>query len=168
MKKSSALWLVLLLLIQFWAPLSTTSQPQHLVLTHVTVIDATGAQARTEMTVVIAGSRITKLGKSNEVRLPEGAQIIDTGGRFLIPGLWDTHIHSGSYEEGKKSFPLVIARGITGVRDMGCPTEDVLRLRRETGEGKILVLRHYEVDGYSRFRVVLALSKEKRQSIVAF
>jgi imidazolonepropionase-like amidohydrolase len=95
MKKSSALWPVVLLLIQFWAPLNTTSQSQHLVLTHVTVIDATGAQARPEMTVVIAGSRIIKLGKANEVRLPEGAQIIDAGGRFLIPGLWDTHIHSG-------------------------------------------------------------------------
>jgi imidazolonepropionase-like amidohydrolase len=138
MKKSSVLWLVPLLLIQFWAPLSTTPQLQHLVLTHVTVIDATGAQARPEMTVVITGGRITALAKANEARLPEGAQIIDAGGRFLIPGLWDMHIHSGSYEEGKKFFPLLIARGITGVRDMGCSLEDVLRLRRETSEGKIL------------------------------
>jgi imidazolonepropionase-like amidohydrolase len=138
MKNSFALWLILLLLIQFWAPLTTTPQPQHLVLTHVTVIDVTGTQARPEMTVVITGSRIATLGKADEVRLPEGAQIIDAGGRFLIPGLWDMHIHSGSYEEGKKVFPLLIARGITGVRDMGCPPEDALRLRRETSEGKIL------------------------------
>lgn len=48
------------------------------------------------------------------------------------------HIHSGSYEEGKKVFPLLITRGITGVRDMGCPPEEALRLRQETGEGKIL------------------------------
>src|SRR5262245_65364251 len=47
------------------------------------------------------------VGKAEEVRLPEGAQIIDAGGRFLIPGLWDMHIHSGSYEEGKKVFPLL-------------------------------------------------------------
>jgi imidazolonepropionase-like amidohydrolase len=138
MKNSSVLWLVPLLLIQFWAPLTATPQLQHLVLTHVTVIDATGAQARPEMTVIITGSRIAALGKADEVRLPEGAQIVDAGGRFVIPGLWDMHIHSGSYEEGKKVFPLLIARGITGVRDMGCPPEDAIRLRRETSEGKIL------------------------------
>jgi imidazolonepropionase-like amidohydrolase len=138
MKNSSVLWIVPLLLIQLWAPRSTTPQPRHLVLTNVTVIDATGARSRPEMTVVITRGRIATLGKANDVRLPEGAQIIDAGGRFLIPGLWDMHIHSGSYEEGKKVFPLLIARGITGVRDMGCPPEDVLRLRRETSEGKIL------------------------------
>jgi imidazolonepropionase-like amidohydrolase len=138
MKRPSTPWLASLLLIQFWAPLSPTHQLQYLVLTNVTVIDTIGGQARPEMTVVITGDRITALGKANEVRLPEGAQITDAGGRFLIPGLWDMHVHSGSYEEGKKSFPLLVARGITGVRDLGGPPEDVLRLRRETGEGKIL------------------------------
>lgn len=138
MNNSSAPWLILIMLIQFWAPLTTISQSQYLVLNNVTVIDATGAPARAEMAIVINGGRIAALGKAGEVRVPEGAQIIDAGGRFLIPGLWDMHIHSVSYEEGKKVFPLLIARGITGVRDMGCPPEDALRLRQETGEGKIL------------------------------
>jgi hypothetical protein len=62
MKNSSTLWLVSLLLIQFWAPLTTTLQPQHLVLTNITVIDATGAQACPEMIVVITGGRIAALG----------------------------------------------------------------------------------------------------------
>jgi imidazolonepropionase-like amidohydrolase len=138
MKKSSALWSALLLLIQFWIPVSSVPKLRQLVLTNVTVIDAISAKARPEMTVVITGSRITTIGKTNEVRLPEDAQILDAAGRFLIPGLWDMHIHSGSYEDGKKFFPLYIAQGITGVRDMGSPLEDVLRLRREISEGKIL------------------------------
>jgi hypothetical protein len=54
----------------------------------------------------------------------------------MIPGLWDMHIHSGGYD-GKKNFPFLLAKGITGVRDMGSPLEEILRLRREVNEGKI-------------------------------
>jgi hypothetical protein len=87
-----------------------------LVLTHVTVIDATGAPARHDMTVIIVGDRIKALGKFGKIRTPEGAQVIDASGKFLIPGLWDMHVHTGLKEI---FFPLYIANGITGVRDMG-------------------------------------------------
>src|SRR5215210_2562274 len=87
-----------------------------LVLTHVTVIDATGAPARPDMTVIIVGDRIKALGKFGKIRTPEGAQVIDASGKFLIPGLWDMHVHTGLKEI---FFPLYIANGITGVRDMG-------------------------------------------------
>jgi imidazolonepropionase-like amidohydrolase len=45
------------------------------------------------MTVVIAGDRITELGSAKKVRLPRGAQITDATGKFMIPGLWDMHVH---------------------------------------------------------------------------
>src|SRR5438552_4671173 len=90
------------------------SQPKPLVLTHVMVIDATGAPANSDMTVVISGDRITEIGKTQKVRLPTGAQVIDATGKFLIPGLWDMHVHWYL----KDYLPLFIANGVTGVRLM--------------------------------------------------
>src|SRR4051812_4928815 len=64
-----------------------------LALTHVTVIDVNGAAPQGDMAVIINGNRITAIGKSNKLRLPQGAQVIDATGKFLIPGLWDMHLH---------------------------------------------------------------------------
>lgn len=128
---------LLLLAVLMTGRSSALNQPKHLALIHVTVIDATGAPPKPGMTVVITGDRISALGKDGKVRLPESTQVIDASGKYLIPGLWDMHVHSMSYENGKRFLPMLAAHGITGVRDMGSPLEDVIRLRRETGEGKI-------------------------------
>src|ERR1044072_5732919 len=89
-----------------------------LVFNHVTVIDATGASAKPDMSVVISGGRILKLGRAGRVRLPKDALVVNASGKFLIPGLWDMHVHEWSKEV---FFPLFIANGITGVRDMISP-----------------------------------------------
>ncbi len=138
-----AVALLLLLLagsaVGAWSSTPTSPHAQTvLAFTHVTVVDPTGQPAKTDMTVVIAGDRIAAVGKSRKVKVPAGAQVVDATGKFLIPGLWDMHVHSGSYEEASKAFAQVVASGITGVRDMGAPLEDVLRLRAETAEGKLL------------------------------
>ena len=67
--------------------------PGALAITGVTVIDATGAPARPDMTVVVIGDRITAIGKPGEVEVPEGATVVDSKGKYLIPGLWDMHVH---------------------------------------------------------------------------
>ena len=91
-----------------------------LILTHVTVIDATGSPAKSDMSVVIRNHRITALGTTNAA-LPADAEVVDATGKFLIPGLWDMHVHTGTRDI---SFPLYIANGVTGVRDMGGDLED--------------------------------------------
>lgn len=93
------------------------SEPRSLVITHVTVIDATGKAAMHDLTVVIAGERIVTIGKSSEVLLPRGAQVVDGAGKFLIPGLWDAHVHL-SWTTAS-ALPVLIANGVTSVRDMG-------------------------------------------------
>ena len=65
-----------------------------LAITGVTVIDATGAPAQPDITVVVTGDRITAVGKPGEVRVPAGAQVVDGKGKYLIPGLWDMHVHT--------------------------------------------------------------------------
>ena len=94
---------------------SKQNSTRPLVLAHVTVIDATGAAASSDMTVVIAGGHITALGKSEKTKVPKDAAVVDATGKFLIPGLWDMHAHL-TYKE---FLALFVANGVTGVREMG-------------------------------------------------
>ncbi len=98
-----------------------------LVLTHVTVIDTTGAPAKSDMAVVIVGDRIGAVARTDDLTLPRDAQVIDASGKYLIPGLWDMHVHVGNQEV---FFPLFIANGVTGIRDMGNTVEDFEQLNR--------------------------------------
>jgi imidazolonepropionase-like amidohydrolase len=125
------LFLALLLLA---VPVLSSPQPQPtprpLVLTHVTVLDMTGAPARPDMAVVITGDRITELGRSRSVRMPRDAQVVDATGKFLIPGLWDMHVHWFH----KDYLPLFIANGVTGIRVMwGAPFHYQWRQEIEQG-----------------------------------
>jgi hypothetical protein len=126
------------LLLIILAPASLVAQTRDglqshpLVFTHVTVIDATGAIAKTDMTVVINGDRITTLGKSRKVRVPANAQVVDATGKYLIPGLWDMHVHvfrnASQRTPNEYYFPLFIANGITGVRDMWTKLDKVAQV----------------------------------------
>ena len=109
------------------------------MFTHVTVIDVTGALSTSDMTVIVAGNRIAALGKSGKVRIPKDAQVVNASGKFLIPGLWDMHTHTLREERIGTFFPLFIANGITGVRDMAMPLGNLELLeqwRKEIQEGR--------------------------------
>ena len=107
-------WLAASLLAQSPTPVS-------LALTHVTVIDGTGAAARPDQTVVLSADRIVSVGDSAKVQIPQGTRTIDGGGRFLIPGLWDAHVHTRYV--GIDHLRLFVANGITSVRNMSAPWE---------------------------------------------
>ncbi len=117
-----SLLLTLLLFPSFLEAQSpSTPSTRPLILTHVTVIDATGSPAKPDMSVVIRNHRIAAMGRANTVVPPKDPEIVDATGKFLIPGLWDMHVHTGR----KDIFlPLYIANGVTGVRDMGGDIED--------------------------------------------
>ena len=107
-----------------------------LVLTGVTVIDATGSPAQPDTTVVIEGDRIAAVGRSEEVTIPEGAQVVDTAGKFLIPGLVDMHVHTAwdRYFVG----PLMLANGVTGAREMfAYDLPAIQRRRMDLAEGRL-------------------------------
>ncbi len=113
-----------------------------LAFRHVNVIDATGSPVRPDMTVVVEGQRIVDLGKSGHVQIPKSAKIVDASGKFLIPGLWDMHVHTifGDWipKDEKIILPLFVANGVTGVRDMGSDLEAVKQWRSEIAAGKLL------------------------------
>jgi hypothetical protein len=131
---SIAFFLLLLTAILVLSQTKQSSPLKPLVFTNVTVIDATGTPARPNMTIVVSQGVIVKLGKTGKVRIPEGAQIIDGAGKFIIPGLWDMHAHLSYY--GEAALPLLVANGVTGVRDMGGNLDEIDKWRQEIKDQK--------------------------------
>lgn len=123
--------------------IASSAQPvRPLAITNVTVIDATGKPAQRGMTVLIQGNRITKLSRTDKIKLPANTERIDASGKFLIPGLWDMHIHL-TYQPDQLltrewMMPLLIAYGVIGVRDMGGDWQRIQQLKQEIATGKLI------------------------------
>jgi imidazolonepropionase-like amidohydrolase len=94
-----------------------TRAAKPLVISHVTVIDGTGAPPQDDMTAVIVGDRITQVDEAAKVQIPIGSQVVEGRGKFLIAGLWDMHAHLSWVRASALS--ILIANGLTWVRDMG-------------------------------------------------
>ena len=92
-------------------------------LTGINLVDVSGGHTQTDMTVIVHGRRIETIGKSSQVRIPKSTRVVVATGKYLIPGLWDMHVHTvfGSWipPNEKVTLLLFVANGITGVRDMG-------------------------------------------------
>ncbi len=112
------------------------------MLNHVTVIDATGRPAQADMAIVVEGSRIAALTPSSTLHPPKGARIVDATGKYVIPGLWDMHVHMifGDWlaKDERIILPLFVANGVTGVRDMGGDLEDLKGWRSQIEAGRLL------------------------------
>ena len=140
MNRLAALLLPMLLPVVLHAQQPQGGQPKPLAFTHVTVIDVTGGPSKSDMTVTVAGNRIMAIGKTGKVRVPPEAQVIDASGRFLIPGLWDMHAHALLDSTYVWVFPLLVANGVTGIRDMGnnLPLGQINQIRADILQGRIL------------------------------
>lgn len=129
MKKILLLFLVALSPALVEARTKPTLQPQPLVFNHVTVIDMSGAPPQPDMVVVIVGDRIAVLGKAGKIRVPQNARLIDATGKYLIPGLWDMHVHVfnnvSKRAPNEYYFPMFIANGVTSVREMWTKVDEM-------------------------------------------
>jgi imidazolonepropionase-like amidohydrolase len=120
--------------------LATTAAPPvlpaqgRLAITHVTVIDMTGAPAKPDQTVVIEGNRIKSVGRG---AAPAGATVIDGTGKFLIPGLWDMHAHV-TIPGGETLLSVYAVNGVTGLRDMNDSFSVVSGWRRRIAAGTLV------------------------------
>ncbi len=106
-----------------------------IAITHVTVIDVAKGAAVADQTVLIEGQRIARVGPAAELAVPDGAARVDGEGKFLIPGLFDAHVH---YIDPESYGKLLIAHGVTFVRDMAGYTEHILALRDQLNRGDVL------------------------------
>ncbi|HQZ97498.1 MAG TPA: amidohydrolase family protein [Pyrinomonadaceae bacterium] len=124
--------LVLLLTSMPVATFAQSSKEKHTtVFKNGTLIDVNGGPSKTEMTVVVSGNRIITVGKSRTTKIPKGSKIVDATGKFLIPGLWDMHVHMFNNisrvgtDNHEVYFPLLIANGVTAARDMFSDPDDI-------------------------------------------
>ncbi len=142
MKNLFALLLIVFLPSLLVAQANQTVQNRPVVFRNVTLIDMRSEQPQPDMTIVIKGNRIVSIG--NKAKIPKNAEVIDASGKFLIPGLWDNYTYT--LEAVKNNFPffeLLIAHGITGVRDVGTSVDlrEAAKLRDKINAGKILAPR---------------------------
>jgi imidazolonepropionase-like amidohydrolase len=135
---------LLILLLAFLLPFNVAESARDsktLAITHVTVIDTTGGTAKPDMTVTVRGNRISGIERASS-KIPAGAHVIDGRGKFLIPGLWDMHVHTnfGDWLPGGEEIilPLFVANGVTGIRDMGGDLHQLLEWRKQIDASAIL------------------------------
>src|SRR5258706_1380004 len=96
---------------------AVAASPSKIAIIHVSVIDVRAGTIKPDMTVLIQGDRITEVrpSKNNESLSGKDIQVIDGRDKFLLPGLWDMHVHTDGED---RVLHFLLANGITGVRDM--------------------------------------------------
>jgi imidazolonepropionase-like amidohydrolase len=130
--------------------------PAPIVIDHVTVINPGASSVRADQAVVIIGDRITAVFDAAKFRPVKNARVIEGKGQYLIPGLWDMHVHSafGDWFPGGRDIilPLFIANGVTGVRDMGGDLPVLMGWRKQITAGQIIgprmIISGPMLDGY--------------------
>lgn len=121
-----------------WATARIQALPwaDFVVFENATIIDGTGAPPFPNMSLLIRDGRIHSMGRSGTFTHPRDAPVIDASGKYIIPGLWDTHVHLSKTRA--EALPVLVASGITSVRDMGGELDELRALRRRIDEGTLV------------------------------
>lgn len=121
----------------------TQKQQADIIINHANVINMMTGQITANQSIVIKNSTIVARG-GNELNLRYSATSqIDASGQYVMPGLWDMHVHFGGGEqlitENKQLLPLYLAYGITTVRDAAADlSESVLQWREQINQGTLI------------------------------
>lgn len=127
-----------------------------LAFRNVKLYDSDARKFRDSMTLVIANGRIQSIGPASTTQIPTAAEIVDGSGKTLIPGLWDNHQHYGDDSTG----PLLLATGITSVRDPGNQIEELLARKKRIESGQLLgprILPSMLIDGSGPYTAQVAV-----------
>jgi imidazolonepropionase-like amidohydrolase len=118
-----------------------------IILEGATVIDGTGDLPKPNTTIIIKGSRIASFSSNtaNKYDFSLAKNVINLTGKYIIPGLFDMHAHvanvrKNSYNQGESEYMLrmLLAYGVTTIRNPGGPTEQSVALGENISEGKIV------------------------------
>ena len=141
--------IVFLICLFFFEPLHAQKPAADdlLILNNVTVVDVRTGDLQPEQTVILERNHIASVGPSKLAKYPRNAPSVNCRGLFLIPGLWDMHVHLvfGDWFPGAQdiSLPLFVANGVIGVRDMGSELDIVQGWRNEIEAGRLIGPRIY-------------------------
>lgn len=112
--------LLLLSLAAVFSGARAQKAPADLIIRSVSVIDVERGKTVPDQAVVVKNGRIIAVSATSKLRHTAPAEVDGTG-KFLMPGLWDNHMHFGGGDtlahENRNLLPLMLAYGITGVRD---------------------------------------------------
>lgn len=130
-------------MIAFASPALAAPKQGDLIIRHVTIVDVEAASTIAGQAVVLKGDDIVAVGADATIAKDwQAGQTVEGKGRYLIPGLWDMHVHFGGgpelIEENKALLPLYVANGITTIRDASGDLPDrVLAWRGEIASGSL-------------------------------
>jgi imidazolonepropionase-like amidohydrolase len=109
-----------------------------LAITHTAVVDVEHGRTLRDQTVVVRGGRITAVGPAARTAIPAGARRVDGRGKFVIPGMWDMHVHAAYPDADRLFMPVLVANGVTGVREMFSRLDWVAATRAKIRDGELL------------------------------
>lgn len=131
----------LLPLLALLLSLGVVGRAQDLTFVHANVVDVTTGRIHPNQTVVITGRRIVRVGPTAHTA-PGRGRVVEARGQYLIPGLWDMHTHvyfDGTASAGTQLIlPLLVANGVTGIRDMGSELDSILYARAAVAAHQLL------------------------------
>jgi imidazolonepropionase-like amidohydrolase len=99
------------------------------------IVDVVTGHIITHRSVLIAGGEIKRVGPEHSFHPPGDATVVNGRGKYLMPGLWDMHVHLW-YPVNE--FPLYLSWGVTGVRDMGSNLARTKQWQHQVDTGKLL------------------------------
>jgi len=144
---------------------STVETPQ-VIIHDVAVVDTRTGKLLEGRDVVMAGDRIISVESSKTVLSNKGITLIDGHGKFLIPGLWDMEVHL-SWTTGS-ALPLLVANGVTDVRDMGSKLDEIEDWRTQIAAGLLVgpyILRVGPMlngKSFNQYQMVVGLPEQAR------
>jgi Amidohydrolase family len=100
---------------------------------HANLFDAASRSMKPAQSVIVRGDKIEAVGDDGTVAIPADAEVIDAGGKALIPGLWDMHVHVQD-DDGI----MHIAAGVTTVRDLANDTDELIARRTRFNSGTLI------------------------------
>lgn len=101
------------------------------LIRNANVIDVRSGRILTNTSILIDGERIASVGK--KIKKQKEDSVVDATGKYVIPGLWDMHTHVfGQYE---RAFLLLLANGITGIRNMHTTVKNPMQLLARIRQG---------------------------------
>ncbi len=125
----------LVLLVALFGLTTTICEADDYAIAHVTVINPGLGKPQPDMTIVVHDNAIVSVLPSKQFKPKPSMKVVEAGGKFVIPGLWDMHVH---FRDAGRDLKMDVANGALGIRNMGGAPKDVFPLRDAIAAGKQL------------------------------
>jgi len=119
----------------FWMTGCNRARTADYAISHVNIVDVEAGIVRADATIVLSGKTISQVVASKDFTAPASLRVVDGSGKFVIPGLWDMHMH---FRDAKRDLKMDVANGVLGVRNLGGTIDEVFGLRYAVAHGELV------------------------------